>query len=520
MKIYNSLTRKKEEFIPLESNKVKMYACGITVYDLSHIGHARQAIVYAMIAEYLRFRGYDVKYVRNYTDVDDKIINKANSLGKNALEFSKEQIKESEKDMSALHVKDPDMYVKASENIDNIINFVDGLIKKGYAYPTEEGNVYYIVRKFKDYGKLSNRNIDDMLNGVRKDLEKDKKDPADFALWKAAKEGEIYWKSPWGKGRPGWHIECSAMVLNYLGETIDIHGGGKDLIFPHHENEIAQSEAYTGKPFVKYWSHCGLVKINGEKMSKSLGNSLTIRDALKMYNYEVIKYVMFLKHYTSDIDLLDEDYTAAEKHLFYFYSTLERMKEYIKENLEDNQKLGEKSLANDEIGSANNSAKCINDKTNGNINNKEAQENNTLSEKIIQEFIEVMDDDFNTALALSNLFTYFKNINNMLKQKGDKEQIANELKHTTDSLKKTYGNILGIFTQEPENFIKELKNKYIQKLNIDEKYVLEKIEARKIAKQNKDYETSDNIRKELDEMGIVLMDGKEKTDWGIKQILS
>ena len=310
------------------------------------------------------------------------------------------------------------------------------------------------------------------------------------------------------------------MVLNYLGETIDIHGGGKDLIFPHHENEIAQSEAYTGKPFVKYWSHCGLVKINGEKMSKSLGNSLTIRDALKMYNYEVIKYVMFLKHYTSDIDLLDEDYTAAEKHLFYFYSTLERMKEYIKENLEDNQKLGEKSFANDEIGSANNSAKCINDKTNGNINNKGAQENNTLSEKIIQEFIEVMDDDFNTALALSNLFTYFKNINNMLKQKGDKEQIANELKNTIDSLKKTYGNILGIFTQEPENFIKELKNKYIQKLNIDEKYVLEKIEARKIAKQNKDYETSDNIRKELDEMGIVLMDGKEKTDWGIKQILS
>lgn len=515
MKIYNSLTRKKEEFIPLESNKVKMYACGITVYDLSHIGHARQAIVYAMIAEYLRFRGYDVKYVRNYTDVDDKIINKANALGKNALEFSKEQIKESEKDMVALHVKDPDMYVKASENIDNIIKFVDRLIKKGYAYPTEEGNVYYSVRKFKDYGKLSNRNIDDMLKGVRKDLEKDKKDPADFALWKAAKEGEIYWESPWGKGRPGWHIECSAMVLNYLGETIDIHGGGKDLIFPHHENEIAQSEAYTGKPFVKYWSHCGLVKINGEKMSKSLGNSLTIRDALKMYNYEVIKYVMFLKHYTSDIDLLDEDYISAEKHLYYFYNTLEKIQEYIKENLEEGRE------SNNEMSSANNNiAKDIKDLTSRNEDKKMTQESNALSEKIIQEFIEVMDDDFNTALALSNLFNYFKNINNMLKQKGDKNQIANELKNTIESLKKTYGNILGIFTEEPADFINELKNKYVQKLNIDEKYVLEKIEARKIAKQNKDYETSDNIRKELDEMGIVLMDAKEKTDWGIKQILS
>lgn len=487
MKIYNSLTRKKEEFIPLEKNNVKMYACGITVYDLSHIGHARQAIVYAMIAEYLRFKGYNVKYVRNYTDVDDKIINKANMLNKNAIEFSKEQIKESEKDMANLHVKDPDIYVKASENIENIIKFVDGLIKKGYAYSTDEGNVYYSVRKFKEYGKLSNRNIDDMLNGVRKDLEKDKKDPADFALWKAAKENEIYWKSPWGNGRPGWHIECSAMVLNYLGETIDIHGGGKDLIFPHHENEIAQSEAYTGKPFVKYWSHCGLVKINGEKMSKSLGNSLTIRDALKMYNYEVIKYVMFLKHYTSDIDLLDEDYTNAEKHLYYFYNSLKNMQEYIKENLSEDIKT-------------------------------EKTDDDNLSNKIIQEFTEVMDDDFNTALALSNLFNYFKNINNMLKQKGDKRNISIELKKIIESLEKTYGKILGIFTQDPTAFLSELKNKYIQKLKIDEQYVIEKIEERKEAKQNKDYEKADEIRKELESKGIVLMDSKEETSWDIKEL--
>ena len=302
MKIYNSMTGKKEEFKPIDGNNVKMYACGVTVYDLSHIGHARQAIVYAMIADYLRYRGYNVKYVRNYTDVDDKIIKRANELGKDALEFSREQIAETEKDMSALHITDADEKTKASEYINQIIEFVQGLIDKGYAYKAENGDVYYRVRKFAEYGKLSHRNVDDMLNGVRIELEEGKEDPIDFALWKSAKPGEIYWESPWGKGRPGWHIECSVMALNTLGETIDIHGGGRDLVFPHHENEIAQSEAYTGKHFANCWSHCGLIKINGEKMSKSLGNSLTIRDALKMYNYEVIKYVMLSKHYGSDVE--------------------------------------------------------------------------------------------------------------------------------------------------------------------------------------------------------------------------
>ena len=329
MKIYNSMTGKKEEFIPIDGNNVKMYACGVTVYDLSHIGHARQAIVYAMIADYLRYRGYNVKYVRNYTDVDDKIIKRANELGKDALEFSREQIAETEKDMSALHITDADEKTKASEYINQIIEFVQGLIDKGYAYKAENGDVYYRVRKFNEYGKLSHRNVDDMLNGVRIELEEGKEDPIDFALWKSAKPGEIYWESPWGKGRPGWHIECSVMALNTLGETIDIHGGGRDLIFPHHENEIAQSEAYTGKHFANCWSHCGLIKINGEKMSKSLGNSLTIRDALKMYNYEVIKYVMLSKHYGSDVDILDEDYTLAEKHLYYFYNTISKMNEFI-----------------------------------------------------------------------------------------------------------------------------------------------------------------------------------------------
>lgn len=329
MKIYNAMTRRKEEFIPIEGKNVRMYACGITVYDLCHIGHARQAIVYAMIADYLRYRGYNVKYVRNYTDVDDKIIQRANMLGKNALDFSEEQIKETEIDMTGLHVTDADIYTKASEYIGKIIDFVSELIKKGYAYPTEKGDVYYAVRKFPQYGKLSHRKVDELLNGVRVEIEEGKKDPIDFALWKSAKPGEISWDSPWGKGRPGWHIECSAMALDTLGETIDIHGGGRDLLFPHHENEIAQSEALTGKKFANFWTYCGLIKINGEKMSKSLGNSLTIRDALKRYDYEVIKYVMFSKHYASDVDILDSDYQIAESHLYYFYTTIQAMLDFI-----------------------------------------------------------------------------------------------------------------------------------------------------------------------------------------------
>ena len=368
MKIHNSITGKKEEFIPLNGNNVNMYACGVTVYDLSHIGHARQAIVYSMMVDYLRYRGYNVKYVRNYTDVDDKIIKRANELGKNALEFSQEQIQETEKDMADLHITEADIKTKASEYIGKIIDFVSNLIEKGYAYACSNGDVYFEVRKFNEYGKLSHRKIDELLNGVRIELEEGKKDPIDFALWKSAKPGEIYWESPWGKGRPGWHIECSAMALDTLGETIDIHGGGRDLIFPHHENEIAQTESLTGKTFAKYWSHCGLIKINGEKMSKSLGNSLTIRDALKMYNYEVLKYVLLSKHYASDVDILDNDYKIAENHIYYFYKTLLEMQNFININ-EGNEQ--EQTIEGD------------------------------ISEEIIPKFIEAMDDDLNTSKALA-----------------------------------------------------------------------------------------------------------------------
>lgn len=484
MKIFNSMTKKKEKFVPINGNNVTMYACGVTVYDLSHIGHARQAIVYSMMADYLRYKGYNVKYVRNYTDVDDKIIKRANEYGKNALEFSKEQIEETEKDMAGLHITEADVKTKASEYIDKIIEFVERLIEKGYAYKTEKGDVYYSVRKFKEYGKLSHRNVDDMLNGVRIELEEGKKDPIDFALWKSAKPGEIYWESPWGKGRPGWHIECSVMALDTLGQTIDIHGGGRDLLFPHHENEIAQSEALTGKKFANIWSHCGLIKINGEKMSKSLGNSLTIRETLKKYDYETIKYVMFSKHYGSDVDLSDNDYSLAENHLNYFYTSIKEMNKYIKDNLV-----------------------------------KEYDVKDDIADSIIPKFVENMDEDFNTTASIANLYNIFKYANNIMKTSKDKtkEDIANILRKILKNVHEVY-SVLGLFDQNPDEYITKLKNKYLKELNIDEENIKQEIEKRAKAKQNKDFEKADKIRNDLEAKGIILKDSKEGTLWDFKSL--
>ena len=486
MKIFNSMSKMKEEFVPLHENEVNMYACGITVYDLSHIGHARQAIVYSMFTDYFRYKGYKVKYVRNYTDVDDKIIQRANDLNENALEFSERQIRETEKDIEGLHITNADVNTKASEYIKKIIDFIDDLIKKDYAYVTDKGDVYYRVKKFKHYGKLSHRKVDDMLNGVRKELEEGKEEPEDFALWKSAKPNEISWDSPWGKGRPGWHIECSVMATDTLGETIDIHGGGRDLIFPHHENEIAQSEAKTGKEFAKYWSHCGLIKINGEKMSKSLGNSLTIRDALKMYNYETIKYLFHSKHYGTDIDIKDEDYILAEKQMYYFYNSIENMEKYIEQY--NGNKEGEK-LGDD------------------------------ISNNIKTDFINAMDDDFNTPVAISNLYLIFKYANNILKEsnKGNRTQTANTLANILFEVKDAY-KILGFFTQKPSDFIKELKLKYLNKLNMKEEEIEELINKRKDAKKDKNFEEADKIRNKLDSKGIILNDTIEGTIWDIKEL--
>lgn len=485
MKITNSMTGQKEEFVPIENGKIKMYACGITVYDLSHIGHARQAIVYAMMADYFRFKGYDVIYVRNYTDVDDKIIKRANEKGIDALEFSKMQIEENERDMENLHITDANIKPKASEYISKIIEFIEGLIEKGFAYCASNGDVYFSVRKFKEYGKLSHRNVDELLEGVRIELEEEKEEPADFALWKSAKPGEISWSSPWGKGRPGWHIECSCMVLDTLGETIDIHGGGRDLLFPHHENEIAQSEALTGKKFANYWTHCGLIKINGEKMSKSLGNSLTIREVLEEFNYEVVKFVMFSKHYTSDIDISEKDFREAEGHLYYFYNTINRARRYIE--------------------------------LNQNEDNVEVIHNDTI-DNIVSKFVEAMDDDFNTVSAISNLYILFKCMNNLIdSSKEDSQIVANTLKKMLNDIREVYC-VLGLFGQNPSEFIKNMQDKFLNKLDIDRKWIEAKIDERLEAKNRKDFERADLIREELDAKGIILKDGGNTTTWDIREL--
>lgn len=482
MKIYNSLTKKKEEFVPIEKDNVKMYACGITVYDDSHIGHARASVTYDMVCCYLRFLGYKVKYVRNYTDVDDKIIARANALNMNALDYSENRIKAAEDVFKKLGADFPDVKCKASENIENIIDFVSKLIEKGYAYPTEKGDVYYSVKKFKDYGKLSNINTEDLLNGVRKDVEEGKKDPLDFAVWKSAKPGEISWKSPWGNGRPGWHIECSCMVLHNLGETIDIHGGGKDLIFPHHENEIAQSEALTGKPLANYWMHNGLIKINGQKMSKSLGNSLTIKHALELYNPEVIRYAIVSKNYSSDIDLGESEFAMAEKHLYYFYNTINAINKFLEENT------------------------------------KMKEVPNEVADEIENKFKQAMDDDFNTPVAIANLFTDFKYVNNLLKNNkieiDEKAYILNKIKN---EIVRCY-NVIGIFKEDANELIEDLKSKYINKLDLKVEDIEQEIINRAVAKSEKNYDIADRIRKELDEKGIILNDSKEGTTWDIKEL--
>ena len=483
MKIHNSMSKMKEEFEPMVPNEVKMYACGITVYNECHIGHAKQALTFDIIKRYLTYRGYKVTYARNFTDVDDKIIARANELGMNALEYSQDRINEVERVMGLLGITTPDFEPKASENIPNIIEFVQKLIDKGHAYPSEKGDVYFSVKSYPEYGKLSKRNPDDMLNGVRKDVEEGKRDPLDFALWKSAKPGEISWDSPWGKGRPGWHIECSAMNLRYLGEQIDIHGGGKDLIFPHHENEIAQTEAVTGKRFAKYWVHNGLITVNSQKMSKSLGNIVTVREALDKYNKEVIKYMLMQKHYSSSVDINDEEFLLAEKHLYYFYNTFNEVNKFL-----DEVKPKDENYSDDEI-------KDIEDR-----------------------FVEAMDDDFNTAAAYANLFAIMKNINSILQDKKiEQDNKANRLNAMKNKVIYLY-NILAIFEEAPQDFINSLKSKYLDKLNIDEGEILKLIDDRNNAKLNKQYDVADEIRNSLDAKGIVLLDSKNGTTWNIKEL--
>ena len=453
LKIYNTLSGRKEEFKPMDGNKVKMYACGITVSGDAHVGHIYQALIYDIIRKYLVKSGYDVTYARNYTDVDDKIINKANELHVKADAYAAEMIEKIDALMKEYQIDEPNVWLKATCNIGNIIEFIKKLIEKNHAYATSKGDVYFAVDSFSGYGKLSHRNLEDALNGVRVENDEQKKNALDFALWKSAKEGEIFWKSPWGDGRPGWHIECSAMNMAAFGEQIDIHGGGRDLIFPHHENEIAQTEALTGKQFAKYWIHNGLIKVNGQKMSKSLGNSLLGADLIAKYHREVIKFALLETNYRNDINLTDELFSEAQKHVLDFYGVY-------------------KSLA-DKGAALRGEYKSIDD-----------------------EFNEAMDDDFNTAKALSNLFKYFKSAKAALN--GNIDEAAAIL----NQIKNTY-SLLGLFKDEPSAVLKDESKEEIPA------EVFELVEKRKQAKAEKNWAEADRIRDEILKLGYTVKDTKD-----------
>ena len=455
MRIYNTLTRKKEEFVPIEEGKARIYVCGPTVYNYFHIGNARPFVVFDTLRKYMEYRGYDVKFVQNFTDVDDKIINKAREEGVTAPEISEKYIEEYYKDAAALNVKKADVHPKVSEHIPEIIDFVSTLIDRGYAYEVN-GDVYFSTRKFADYGKLSKQNIEDLEAGARIAVGEIKEDPLDFALWKAQKEpDEIAWDCPWGKGRPGWHIECSAMAKKHLGDTIDIHAGGQDLQFPHHENEIAQSECCNGVPFANYWMHNGYITIDNEKMSKSKGNFFTVRDILEDYSGEVIRFFLLSGHYRNPINFSDSLMEQAK-------AGLARM-----ENARDNLK---HLIAN---GS-------------GEMTDAE-KEALAGYDRYRQEFIGAMDDDLNTADAISAIFELVTAINTAVKDGASREFAEKSLEVLME-----LATVVGLLQQEADDAVDD--------------DVMKLVEERQAARKAKDFARADEIRDMLKERGITLKD--------------
>lgn len=461
MKIFNTMTRRKEEFVPLDKDEVKIYACGPTVYNYIHIGNARPLCVFDVLRRYLEYRGYNVRFVQNFTDVDDKIIKRANEEGLSFEEVSKKYIKEFWTDAHGLNFKEATVHPKATENIDEIINIIKTLEEKGYAYAVD-GDVYYRTLKFKDYGKLSHQPIEDLQSGARIAIGEKKENPLDFALWKAAKEGEPYWDSPWGKGRPGWHIECSAMNKRYLGDSIDIHCGGKDLVFPHHENEIAQSEAANDAPFAKYWMHNGYINVDNVKMSKSLGNFKTVREIANVYGYEVIRYFLISSHYRSpinySIDIIEQCQSALDR----LYTCRESLDFAIK---------NAKSDINDD------------------------EEILKLIASAKDEFIKAMDDDLNTADGIAAVFNLVSTINTEII---NKEVSLNVCKKAAEMFDELTG-VLGLLYNRKSNDIDD----DIEKL----------IEQRQTARANKDWATADKIRDELKAKGIILKDTPQGVTW-------
>ena len=456
------MSRTKEEFVPVDKNEVKIYACGPTVYNYIHIGNARPLCVFDVLRRYLEYRGYNVKFVQNFTDIDDKIIKRANEEGKTFEEISEKYIKEFWTDAHGLNFKDATVHPKATENIDEIIDIIKSLEEKGYAYAVN-GDVYFRTLKFKEYGKLSHQPIEDLESGARIAVGEVKEDPLDFALWKGAKEGEPYWESPWGKGRPGWHIECSAMNRKYLGNTIDIHCGGQDLVFPHHENEIAQSECANGCTFSKYWMHNGYINVDNVKMSKSLGNFKTVREIAEVYGYEVIRYFLISSHYRSPINYSLEIIEQCKSALERLYTCRESLDFAVKNASVD-------KTDNDEI--------MI----------------NMLDERRNQ-FIKAMDDDLNTADGLAAIFDLTKDINTKILDKDASRAVCEHAAALFDEL----CGVLGILYNRKENSV----DSEIEAL----------IEKRQEARKNKDWATADKIRDDLKAMGIILKDTPQGVTW-------
>lgn len=462
MKIYNTMTRQKEEFVPLDKNEVKIYACGPTVYNYIHIGNARPLCVFDVLRRYLEYRGYHVKFVQNFTDIDDKIIRRANEEGTTYDKISEKYIQEFWTDADGLNFKHATVHPKATENIDEIISIIQSLVEKGYAYEAG-GDVYFRTLKFKEYGKLSHQPIEDLESGARIVIGEVKEDPLDFALWKGAKPGEPYWDSPWGKGRPGWHIECSAMNRKYLGNTIDIHCGGKDLVFPHHENEIAQSECANGCTFARYWMHNGYINVDNVKMSKSLGNFKTVREIADVYGYEVIRYFLISAHYRSpinyNIDIIEQCKSALER----LYTCRDSL-DFALKNAENEP--------------------CEND-----------DQLISLFESRKNEFITAMDDDLNTADGIAALFELTKDINTHILSKKVSKNVCEQAARIFDEL----CDVLGL-----------LYNRKSNDLSDDIEALIEK---RETARKNKDWATADQIRDDLKARGIILKDTPQGVTW-------
>jgi cysteinyl-tRNA synthetase len=459
--IYNTLARKKEAFKPIEDGKINMYVCGMTVYDYCHIGHARVLVSFDVITRYLRSQGWDVNYVRNITDIDDKILNRANENGEVYTDLTDRFIAAMHEDEIQLGVLRPDQEPRATAHIDDIISMIEALVEKGFAYAANNGDVYYRVAKFEGYGKLSGKNPDELMAGARIEVESVKEDPRDFALWKSAKEGEVFWDSPWGAGRPGWHIECSAMSKCCLGNTFDIHGGGPDLPFPHHENEIAQSEAANGCNFVNYWMHAGAVRVDGEKMSKSLGNFFTIREVLEKYKPEVVRYLLISRHYRSGINYSEDNLIEARAGLERFYQSLRAYTDVEPLSVE-------------------------------------ALKGNHFYER----FVAAMNDDFNTSEALAAMFDLVRTLNTATKA-GDVEE-ARDLAAQLKGI----GAIFGILQGDAESFLKAGGDDEISAEDV-EALIAERIQA----KADKNWGRADEIRDQLLEQGVVLEDSPAGTTW-------